>query len=91
MAAGEKRVVKLEPDKEVANAFHSYLGTSYCDLIVSFRPKAQRAYLATLDADDKECSVRLTAMEGMSQLPEPTFRRRVFTRPLTETGPFCGR
>jgi len=89
MVPGEERTVKLDPGKESAISFHTYIGYGNCDLIVSFVPAAGKTYRATLDSDEKQCYVSLVRREGASEVREPTFRKRIFTRPLTESGSFC--
>lgn len=89
MAPGEQRTVKLDPGKESAISFHTYIGYGSCDLIVSFVPAAGKTYRATLDSDEKHCYVSLMRKEGAAEVREPSFRKRIFTRPLTESGSFC--
>ncbi len=89
MTPGEERTVRLEIGKEAAISFHTYIGHGTCDLVVSFVPQARMSYRATLDSTDKQCFVRLVRKEELREVLEPTFRKRTFTRPLTESGSFC--
>jgi hypothetical protein len=85
---GAQKVVKVPPDKELALAIGTYAGGE-CNLIVSFTPAPKEVYRATVTTDNRGCQIALRRVDNGGEAIEPTFRKRVFTRPLTEGGSFC--
>lgn len=89
LAAGEQKVIKLKPNAEFSFAASVYEGAASCNLVVSFMPKSNAKYRATIDSDSKECQVSLVRVEGSTEVREPSFNQRTFTRPMLESGSFC--
>ena len=88
IAPGEQKVVKVTPDKELSFAIGAYAGGE-CNLIVSFTPSPREVYRATVTTNNRGCQIALRRIDGEREVIEPSFRRRSFTRPWTESGSFC--
>lgn len=86
--AGAQKVVKIPPDKELALAIGTYAGGE-CNLVVSFTPSPKEVYRATVTTDNRGCRIALRRLDNGVEVVEPSLRKRVFTRPWTESGSFC--